>query len=118
MNPSLQVWLAIALGGAVGAGVRHLGATTRWGAWAGIFVANTLAAGTLGVLVAHASSLSPFWFALLATGVCGALSTYSTFAVQVWELLQADVRQGVGYVLATMGAGGLAALLPLILWGH
>ncbi len=118
MNPSFQVWLAVALGGAVGASVRHLAATTRCGALVGVFAANTLAAGALGVLVAHASSLSPFWFALLGTGLCGALSTYSTFAVQVWELLQVDVRQAAGYVLATIAAGGFAAIVPLLVWGY
>ena len=118
MNLSWQVWLAIALGGGVGAGLRHLAALTRWGALAGVFAANTLAAGTFGMLVAHASALSPLWFALIGTGLCGALSTYSTFAVQVWELLQVDARQGVGYVLMTMGAGGLAALAPLVVWGY
>lgn len=118
MNPSWHVWLAIALGGAVGAALRHVAATTRWGALPGVFVANTLAAGALGVLVAQSSSLSPFWFALLATGLCGALSTYSTFVVQVWELMQDSLLAGIAYVAATTAAGCLAALLPLLMWEY
>lgn len=118
MNPSWQVWVAIAIGGAAGAALRHGAASTRWGALRGVFVTNTLAAGILGVLLSQSSSLSPFWFALLATGLCGALSTYSTFAVQVWELMQDRVLSGIGYVVATTAAGCVAALVPLLLWGH
>lgn len=116
MNPSWQVWLAVAFGGGLGAGLRHLASTTQRGALVGVLFANTCAAGVLGVLVAHASAISPFWFALLGTGLCGALSTYSTFAVQVWDLVCLDVRRGIGYVFVTLGAGGLAALVPLIVW--
>ncbi len=115
---SLEVWVAIAFGGAVGAGIRHLVTAGPWGSLRGVFVVNTVGALVLGGLVAQADSLSPGWFAALGTGVCGALTTYSTLAVQVWELLHEDRTRAVGYLLVTTGSGGLAALLPLLLWGH
>ena len=114
----LQVWVAIAVGGAVGAGIRHLVGAGPWGALRGVFVVNTVGALALGVLVAQAEFLSAGWFAALGTGVCGALTTYSTLAVQVWELLHEDPTRAVGYLLVTTGSGGLAALLPLLLLGH
>ncbi len=114
----IEVWVAIALGGAVGAGVRHLVTSGPWGALRGVLVVNTAGALALGVLVAHADALSAGWFAVLGTGVCGALTTYSTLAVQVWELLHENTTRAIGYLLVTTGSGGLAALLPLLLWGH
>ncbi|MGB3186945.1 MAG: CrcB family protein [Ornithinimicrobium sp.] len=115
---SWDLWVAIAAGGAIGAAIRHLAASGSWGALTGVFIANITGAGLLGSIVAFAESLSPFWLALLATGLCGAVTTYSTLAVQVWELLHEDPRRAFGYLLLTTGAGGLAALLPLLVWGH
>ncbi len=112
----IEVWLAIGLGGAVGAGIRHLVSSGPWGALRGVFVVNTAGALALGVLVAHADALSAVWLAALGTGVCGALTTYSTLAVQVWELLHENKAKAWGYLLVTTGSGGLAALLPLLLW--
>lgn len=114
----MEVWVAIGLGGAVGAGVRHLVSAGPWGALRGVFAVNTTGALALGILVAHADALSAVLFAALGTGVCGAFTTYSTLAVQVWELLHEDKMRAFGYLLVTTGSGGLAALLPLLLWGH
>ncbi len=113
-----DLWLAIALGGALGAAMRHLAAIGAWGTLPGVFLANTTGAAALGLLVAVGDSLASFWFALLATGVCGALTTYSTLAVQVWELRRESRSAALGYLLVTTGAGGLAALVPLLVWGH
>lgn len=115
---SWDVWVAIALGGAVGAGLRHLAAVGFRGALVGVFVANLAGAGLLGLLVALGGALPSFWFALLGTGLCGALTTYSTFAVQIWELWHQNRTQALGYLFLTTGAGGLAALMPVLLWGH
>ncbi|MGB3762719.1 MAG: CrcB family protein [Ornithinimicrobium sp.] len=114
----LEVWVAVALGGAVGSGIRHLVTAGPWGALRGVFAVNTVGALALGVLVANADSLSPGWFAGLGTGACGAFTTYSTLAVQVWELLHENRTRALGYLLVTTGSGGLAALVPLLLWGH
>lgn len=115
---SWDIWLAIALGGAIGAAVRHLASAGTWGALVGVYVANTIGAGMLGVIVVFSDKLSPWWMALLATGLCGAVTTYSTLAVQIWELLHEDKRRAFGYLLVTTGSGGLAAFLPLLVWGH
>ncbi|MGB5951237.1 MAG: CrcB family protein, partial [Ornithinimicrobium sp.] len=83
---SWQIWLAIAIGGGLGAALRHLASAGPWGSLVGVYVANIVGSAMLGGLVAFSGSLSSWWFALLATGLCGALTTYSTFAVQLWEL--------------------------------
>jgi CrcB protein len=47
---------------------------------------------------------------LLATGICGAFTTFSTFAVEVdLRFRSGDVVSGLGYVAASVAAG-LAAV--------
>lgn len=115
---SWDVWAAIAVGGAVGAALRHLATIGSRGALVGVYLANTAGAGMLGVLVAFADELSPWLMALLGTGLCGALTTYSTLAVQIWELAHEIPSRAFGYLFVTTGSGGLAALVPLLVWGH
>ncbi|WP_308315234.1 CrcB family protein [Streptomyces sp. C3-3] len=88
-------WLLVAIGGAVGAPLRYL--TDRavrahqgpgvpyvfpWGT----FTANTAGSLLLGLLTGVAVS-SPA-HALLATGLCGALTTYSTFSYETLRLAE------------------------------
>jgi len=113
--------LAVAAGGAAGAVLRYL-AGVRWGSLRGTFVVNVVGCALLGVLVALAPQGSatsfPWWYALLATGVAGALTTWSTLAMQVYDLATRDRAVASGYLLVTIGTGGLAALVPLLVWGH
>jgi len=77
------------------------------------FAVNMLAAALLGYAIAWLGSHHPRTMrarAFLATGVCGALSTFSTVMV---ELIHLDERAGLGpaagYGAASI-AGGLAAV--------
>lgn len=96
--------LLVALGAAVGAPLRYWLAQ-RWdgeGFPLGIWLANVLGSAILGLLVglgAEGRALT-----LLGVGFCGALSTFSTFAVQTVGL---GTRRGTAYALATL-AGSLA----------
>ncbi|MGH3314116.1 MAG: fluoride efflux transporter CrcB [Streptomyces sp.] len=98
-----MTWLLVVLGGAVGAPLRYL--TDRavqarhdspfpWGT----FVINVVGSLAIGMLagMASAGAVGPRTMALLGTGLCGALTTYSTFS---YETLR----------LAERGRGGLAA---------
>lgn len=90
--------LLVALGAAVGAPVRY---------WAGHVLDRRMPWGTLLVNVVGAFLLG--WFAglslgasgaaLLGVGFCGALTTYSAFAVQAVDL---GVRRGAAYVVLTV----------------
>lgn len=107
--------LLIALGAAIGAPARYL--TERavqsrhrtafpWGT----LVVNVLASLALGVLAG--ARLDPRLGALLGTGFCGALSTYSAFSYETLQLSATGARwQAVLNVLLTLLAGiGAAAL--------
>ncbi|WFE22858.1 CrcB family protein [Solwaraspora sp. WMMD937] len=109
--------LLVMCGGAVGALVRYLtdrvvvglGQPSFWGT----FLVNLAGAVLIGVL-AGAGLAGAGWLArLLATGLCGALTTYSTFAYEVVQLAGGSARDrwtAAGYATGTLLAG-FAALL-------
>ena len=89
--------VAVALGGALGAPLRLLidSRVTRamnraehpfpWG----LLVVNAL--GSLFIGIAYASIDGP-WRALIATGACGALTTYSSYALFIHNSWRVDPR--------------------------
>jgi CrcB protein len=105
--------LLVLLGGAAGAVARYLIAAVarrrlsgafHWGT----FLANMSACLILGFLVEAGTedALGPAGQALLATGFCGALSTWSTFSHEVMAM--ADGRRvagAAGYLLVTVVVG-------------
>jgi CrcB protein len=107
----IALW--VALGAAVGAPTRYLTdralqRRTRTELPVGTLVVNLVASFVLGV-VTGAGSLSPAVAALVGTGFCGALSTWSTFAYEVAELRARALA--LGYLVLTLVAGlALAAL--------
>ncbi|HVX45259.1 MAG TPA: fluoride efflux transporter CrcB [Mycobacteriales bacterium] len=106
--------LLIALGAAIGAPARYLADRTiqshhetvfPWGTLA----VNVAASFVLGVLTGAAGSIDPDLNAALGTGLCGALSTYSTFSYETVRLLQTRARF---YAFANVGislAAGIGA---------
>lgn len=106
----------VAAGGAVGAAARWAvaeAAPDRAGAFpTATLVVNVLGAALLGYLVGRVpvtGSRSEAIRLLLGTGVLGGFTTFSTFAVQVWE------GPAVVYALVTVVAGVLAAVAGLAL---
>ncbi len=101
----------VVLGGAVGAVVRY--AAGRWldraGAPWGTFAVNAVGSLVLGVVLARAG---PATTALVGTGFCGALTTYSTFALEAVELPR---RRAVAYALGSVSTGLVAAAVGLAL---
>ncbi|MEV5603501.1 CrcB family protein [Streptomyces sp. NPDC052299] len=106
-------WLLVLAGGLVGAPVRYLlGVDAKFRLhsvfpW-GTFAANAGAALILGFLAEAATDgdLGARLNLLLATGFCGALSTWSTFSYELLTLGSAR-RLGLAaaYLLLTVGAG-------------
>ncbi|TAM81265.1 MAG: fluoride efflux transporter CrcB [Jatrophihabitans sp.] len=108
-----MIALAVALGAAVGAPARYL--TDRAVALRtdspfplGTFAVNLVACLVLGLLTGAAAHLTPFELAFAATGLCGALSTFSTFGYETMRLVEArSVFYAVANVVLSV-AGGLA----------
>ena len=121
-----MTWLLVAVGAALGAPARYL--TDRavqrrfrsrvpWGT----AVVNIVGSGLLGASTeaARVAGLGGSWTALLGTGFCGALTTYSTLSAEVLGLLEegrdraavltAAVNVTLG-VLAAAAGWGLVAL--------
>jgi CrcB protein len=106
----------VMLGGAVGAPLRYVIdlAVQRWHAgrlpW-GTFAVNVIGSLVLGVVLGAAASgaLSAEVLALVGTGLCGALTTYSTFSFETVRLLEEGaLGAATGNVLFSL-VGGLAA---------
>ncbi|RLZ04309.1 camphor resistance protein CrcB [Kocuria tytonicola] len=126
MMPSLlrDVCL-VALGGAVGSvarwGVAHVLPTGSFGHWP-TFAVNVLGALLLGLLLealtrpgpetprAHTVRL------LVGTGALGGVTTYSTFAQELWDGVSSGATgPALGYAGLTLVSGLLAAALGMIL---
>jgi fluoride exporter len=106
--------LLVLLGGAVGASTRYLtdvtvqrrhGSDFPWGTWS----VNVVGSFVLGVAV----EAGPHWLVtLVGTGLCGALTTFSTFGYETVRLREQG-RSGVAlaYVAGSLAAGLAAAVL-------
>ncbi|WP_407566075.1 fluoride efflux transporter CrcB [Streptomyces sp. 184] len=112
-------WLLVVAGGMVGAPLRYVadravqlrhGSPFPWGTLA-VNVAGCLILGTLtGATLAGAAS-EPVRL-LLGTGLCGALTTYSTFSYETLRLAETGRgRCAAAYVGASLAVGLGAAFL-------
>ncbi|WGL17078.1 fluoride efflux transporter CrcB [Microbulbifer bruguierae] len=83
-------WIAIALGGAVGAILRHLIAIWSFPVFEQRFPLGTLIVNVLGslligiayVAIVERGMLGQEWRLLIMTGLFGALTTFSTFSLE------------------------------------
>jgi CrcB protein len=122
-------WLLVIAGAAVGAPLRYL--TDRavqarhdtvfpWGTFAVNVTASLLLGFITGAVTAGAAS--PRVAILVGTGLCGALSTYSTFSYETLRLAETGSRalaaaNVVGSVLAALGAAVIGVAFSQALWG-
>jgi CrcB protein len=110
--------LAIACGGALGALARIAVAQelpTHAGQWPwGTFAVNIVGALMLGYLVTRLQErlpVSTLRRPLLGTGMCGALTTFSTVQLELLRMADRhDYGLASGYLLATVLGGYLAVL--------
>jgi CrcB protein len=107
---------AIFLGGAIGALARyglaealpHDAGTWPWAT----FAVNVAGAAVLGYLTTRLQERLPpsaYRRPLLGTGLCGALTTFSTLQVELLQMLDAgEASLAASYAAASLGAGLLA----------
>lgn len=120
----MKILLAVAAGGALGAVGRYL-VMSQVGHWFGhgfpygTLVVNVLGSLVMGLLVeawALVWSPSPELRALLAVGVLGAFTTFSTFSLDTVVLYQRGALLSVGFYIAgsvVLSVAGLVAGLYL-----
>ena len=110
--------LLVALGAALGAPARYLTDRAVQGRHAsvfpwGTFTVNVVGSFILGLVTAAAThGLDPRVSALVGTGFCGALTTYSTFSYETLRLVEQNARrETVAYLAASVAVGLGAASL-------
>jgi CrcB protein len=123
-------WLLVIVGAMVGAPLRYL--TDRavqarhdsvfpWGTFT-VNITGCLILGLLtGAVTYHAASTGTQL--LLGTGLCGALTTYSTFSYETLRLAETGARffaavNVVAGVVAGLGAAFVGTALAEALWAH
>jgi CrcB protein len=105
------IWLAVALGGAIGTMLRFAlarvgeqlgGATMPW--WT--FAVNVVGSFALGVVAVALSGRTAFGLDLrivLGTGVLGGFTTYSTFNLETLQLVERGLHgRAIAYVAGTV----------------
>lgn len=119
-------WLLVIAGAVVGAPLRYLTDRTvqsrhdtvfPWGT----FTVNVVGCLVLG-LVTGADGVSAHVQLLLGTGLCGALTTYSTFSYETLRLTEEGAGffaavNVVGSIAAGLGAAFTGTALAQSLWG-
>ena len=112
-------WLAVGIGGALGSLLRYAVAGVwltpasldfPWGTLA-VNVTGSLALGFLGRYLAptHAGHA---WFLFFTVGICGGYTTFSTFALDAFTLVERNATmRAVGYIAVSVLASYLAVIV-------
>ena len=120
-----MIVLAVLAGGMLGAPARYLADRAVQARRDSVFPAGTFAVNMAGSLVLgfllgaqRHLGLPPTAFALLGTGFCGGLTTFSTFSYETLRLLEDGAISEAGLnMLGSLVAGVLLAWLGYLLAG-
>ncbi|WP_420036359.1 fluoride efflux transporter CrcB [Streptomyces sp. cg28] len=121
-------WLLVIAGAMVGAPLRYLTDRTVQARHDTVFPWGTFAVNVVGSLVlglltgaVTAGAASSHVQLLVGTGLCGALTTYSTFSYETLRLAETGVRfyalvNVVGSVLGGLGSALVGAAVAQAIW--
>ncbi|WP_353945464.1 fluoride efflux transporter CrcB [Streptomyces sp. HUAS MG91] len=121
-------WLLVIVGAMVGAPLRYLIDRTAQARHDTVFPWGTFAVNVIGSLIlglltgaVMAGAASSHVQLLIGTGLCGALTTYSTFSYETLRLAETGVRfyalvNVVGSVLGGLGSALVGAALAQAVW--
>ncbi|MCX3060921.1 fluoride efflux transporter CrcB [Streptomyces beihaiensis] len=122
-------WLLVIAGGMIGAPLRYLTDRTVQSRHDTVFPWGTFSVNVVGALLlglvtgaVSAGAASSHLALLLGTGLCGALTTYSTFSYESLRLAEDGARflaavNVVGSVVAGLGSAFLGAAVAEAVWG-
>ena len=118
MTHERRVLLAVFAGGVAGT-LARVGLTEAWapepGHWPwATFIVNVIGAAVIGWVMGRSPDRGPisvYRHPLLGTGLCGALTTFSTFQLEILHMLDAgDAGLALGYIGASVALGMLAVM--------
>lgn len=114
--------LQVALGGAIGASLRYLVGVWighNWGHWVfplGVLTVNILGSFIMGALVVFLAHKGlTHWNALLATGMLGGFTTFSSFSLETWRLMDTGRYE---LAITYVGLSVVVSIVALILGVH
>ena len=120
----MRIWLAVAVGGALGAlarwlvgeGVLSIAPSSAVFPWSTLLV-NVVGCALIGLLAPLVAGARPWVAGLVVTGFLGGFTTYSAFAEETFILLDRGDSMGImlaaGYVVVTIAATSAAVALGL-----
>ena len=118
-----MMWLSIALGGALGASLRHgltlaIPSSPASGMPWATLVANVLGCSLMGICFAllQRDSISEPVRGFLMVGLLGSLTTFSAYSQQLFELIEAD-RWGLAFGYGAASVLICLAVFCLSVWG-
>ncbi|QIJ61056.1 fluoride efflux transporter CrcB [Streptomyces sp. JB150] len=114
-------WLLVVVGGMIGAPLRYLTDRAVQSRHDSVFPWGTLTVNVTGCLVLGlltGAALGSRWGLLLGTGLCGALTTYSTFSYETLRLAETGARLYAALNVAASVLAGLAAACAGVALAH
>jgi fluoride exporter len=118
----MRMLLLVCVGGALGAGIRHL--VNLWFAGRGLiafpwstFTINVTGSALMGIafgLIMARANPSPELRAFFATGILGGYTTFSAFSLDAWQLIERNQPMAaLGYVAGSVGLSIVALIAGL-----